>query len=130
MYLIDFNNKPHGLYDRTPINALGASLGFSPAAFPLVPGQILISDADLEAYATIATDRDKADYFSVKIEDVHAGRTSVDAMKSIKHYVLIHGVWELTALIKKVHASCFELSFGGGERLFTLTFEMGMPQDI
>ena len=126
IYLIDFNNKPPGLYDRTTIGT-GNSLLATTVPFPILPGQILITDPDLEAFATIATDRDKADYFRVDINDVHAGRTSVDAMKNIKHYVLINNTWELTALMKKVLNTCFELSFGGGYRIWTLSFEMGMP---
>lgn len=118
IYLVDFNNQPLGMYSRTPYGELYT---VSPSR-----GQILITNPDLEAFATIPNEAAHADYFTVTVEDVIAGKTSADAMKHVKHLILVYG-WEMSALLKKVHSDCFEMSFGGGERLWVGSFGMGEP---
>ena len=109
-----------GLYSRIPYGDI----------FTVAPldGQILITNPDLEAYATIPNEAAHADYVTVTVEDINVGRISAEAMRHMKHLVLIYG-WELSALMKKVHSDCFEMSFGGGERIWVKSFGMGEPLD-
>jgi len=118
IYLLDFTKQPTGMYNRSPY---GEVFTLSPAY-----GQILITNPDLEAFATISNNASAEDFFTVTIEDINVGRTSIDAMRHIKHLVLIYG-WELSALMRRVHMGCFEMSFGGGERLWANSFGMGEP---
>jgi hypothetical protein len=94
---------------------------------PIKDRQLLITEPDLEAVATIASPAELPSYVAITVQDVLAERVSAEAMKHIKHYILIDNTWVLTALMKKVHVDCFELSFGGGERLWTKSFGMGEP---
>ena len=126
IYLIDFNGCSRGWYNRSEIQVShvnGRLVQFT-------DGQILWDgDPDLEAFATIAEPQELANFVPVRIDDVQAGRFSVEAMKRLKHYILIENTWVLLALCKKVHADCFELSFGGGQRLWTHGFGMGEPEE-
>ena len=123
IYLFDFNGCPRGWYNRTEIQVShvnGRLVQFT-------DGQILMTDPDLEAFAAIADPDEMSLYAPVSIDAVHKGTFSIDAMKHIKHYVLVEGIWVFLALSKKVHADCFELSFGGGVRLWTHTLAIGEP---
>jgi len=44
----------------------------------------------------------------------------------VKHFILIYN-WEMLALLKKIHSDCFEMSFGGGERMWVRSFGIGEP---
>jgi len=118
IYLIDFEGQPRGMYRRTPYGEV--------FTVPPMENQILITNPDLEAFSTIPNKNAQADYFTVIIEDVNAGRTSPEAMRFEKHLILVYG-WELSALLKRIHPNCFELSFGGGERMWVRSFGMGEP---
>lgn len=122
IYLIDFNGQPRGLYTRRKSNAAGRP----PLPGTILEGQIYITTPDLEEFANIASAMDETNYFKITVQEVATGKTSADAMKKIKHLVLING-WILSALLKRVHSTYFELSFGGGERLFVNSFHMGEP---
>lgn len=118
IYLIDFTDQPVGMYRRTPYGDI--------FTVPPQDKQILITNPDLEAFAIIANETASADYFNMTIDEVNSGRASPDAMKHEKHLILIYG-WEMSGLLKRVHADCFEISFGGGERLWVKSFGMGEP---
>jgi hypothetical protein len=122
IYLIDFNGQPRGLYIRTKLKSTVAA----PIPGTIQEGQIYTTAPDLEEYANLAGSMDETNYFKITVKDVMTGKTSADAMRKIKHLVLING-WILSALLKRVHITHFELSFGGGERLWVSSFHMGEP---
>jgi hypothetical protein len=124
IFIIDLNGSPPGLYKRHEIKVPLAN-GRIPS---LTDGQMAITDPDLESFASIAEDYELPNFFPIKVGEVMSGRVSVDAMKKLKHYVLIENTWILSSvLMKKVHQDCFELSFAGGERMWVRTFGMGEP---
>jgi hypothetical protein len=119
IYQLDFTSQPRGLYVRTELGKLSLD---SPGE-----GQIHTTDPDIEGYATLATAAMQQDYLHVTLEQVKTRAIAVDTLKTVKHLILVGGYWEVAALLKKVHDSCFEFSFSGGERLWTKSFGMGEP---
>jgi hypothetical protein len=90
---------------------------------------MFITDPDLEGHSNIVEINFRPDYFPITLELLKSGNVSVDAVKLVKHWVLIGGRWEVRAQLKKVHDSCFEFSFSGGERLYVSEFALGEPDE-
>jgi hypothetical protein len=126
LYLLDFTGCSKGMYKRTEVKVPIMSAR-NARIISFTDKQVLTTEPDLEAFATLASTTELPNFVTIRVDDVHAGRISIDAMKNLKHYVLIDGTWILAALIKKVHVDCFELSYGGGERIWANTFGMGEP---
>jgi hypothetical protein len=126
-YLIDFEDKTEGLYTLFEKHGDANKLIFG--ATPMPRNLMIASDPDLESYSTLVPSQFRADYTPITLEMVRQGWSSVDAAKATRHLILVGGMWEVGALVKRVHKGCFELSMSGGERLYVSELGLGEPDE-
>jgi hypothetical protein len=123
-YLIDFNDKSEGLYTLKTINGT-----FDPDTTPLSRYEMVVSEPDLETYATLVDSRFVSDYGVFSIEAMKHTKVSFEIMKSTKHLILVGQAWEITARLKKVRMNCFGFSYAGGQWFYVSEFGLGEPVD-
>jgi len=123
-YLVDFSDKSEGLYTlKTPSGI------FHPDLTPLSRNEMVVSEPDLETYATLVDSRFVSDYGVFSIETIKHSKVSFEIMKSTKHLVLVGQAWEITARLKKVYTNCFMFSYAGGQCFYVAEFGLGEPVD-
>ena len=128
LYEIDFEDNSEGLYSLKDITDFDCALAIEQPT--LLHRRLMITtDPDLEGYSCVVDVKLRSDYFPITMELFKSGNVSVDAVKLAKHWVLVGGKWEVRARLKKVHDSCFEFSFSGGERLYVSEFALGEPDE-
>ena len=123
-YLIDFADKSEGLY------TLKTKQGsFDPNSTPLSRYEMVVSEPDLETYATLVDGRFISDYGVFSIDIMKHSKVSFDVMKSMKHLILVGQAWEITARLTKIYCNCFRFSFAGGHWFYVSEFGLGEPVD-
>lgn len=125
-YLIDFADKTEGLY--TLLEKRGEPKNLIEG--PTLPRNLMIvTDPDLESYSTLVPSQFRSDYTPITLDTVRQGWTSVDAAKTTRHLMLVGGMWEVGAVVRKMHKGCFELSLSSGDRLYVSELGLGEPDD-
>ncbi len=125
-YLIDFEDRTEGLYTLLEKRGEPTKLIEGPT---LPRNLMIVTDPDLESYSTLVPSKFRADYAPITTDAVRQGWTSVDAAKTTRHIILVGGMWEVGALVRKMHKGCFELSLSSGDRLYVSELGLGEPDD-
>ena len=125
MYRVEFpNDGSIGFYKRTEM------ADYDPKSSTLPPPSdnvIYITDPDIELISLLVNKSMKPDYVNITLDDIKQEKYSIDAVKIAKHLILIGECWAIYALLKKVHETCFEFSFGGVHKVFVSRFGLGEP---
>ncbi len=100
-------------------------------ATELTRAQILTTEPDLGYLARTVYEDDELSLFPTEfnIEDVNAGKISIDSIKNIRHFFLLAEKYEIVGKLVKADKYFKIANIMGVESILTKTFRLGSPTD-